>query len=607
MSNGIDVISDTTGLAIAAAGEKQASNLKELISIQLRIAEATEKTLSNKELETESSLSNYVLSNLRENTDVKVYNSVREYWFTAKGAKRLSGGSNGSDYKALTKLVSEWYKLTRQLVKDWDGWTRFAHPDRLSISTGTKMGSNSNLVCEPSTETVAGRDDYAGNPLFAITYCNWKMVNNEPIITAIKDVSPDFSFYDKDKYVGVLQMSAYVHWTELEESSDHYDRGYCATLKPYSHIEPLPESVALDGTMREWVLHGACPAGVKDDGTYTACYGVEPSWHGMSHNNINTVTAKMGNGISGACTCDWSFLKWMTYIKYGSLTLDGILNGTYGYWYSDAAQISETGVKRIIVPLASMNNYIVGSQVRIDNWDGVSTDFWGHRNKDTMAITGSHSVTITDIQKVNINDTDYGAIYVDIDTPFDTIISDGSTTRIYTFIWHTGSTANVLGNDGGIMPKDGTGRAPVKLQGIEFALGQYEVYTDTIYNMTSENDEFYGQPYICKLYSKRSTDLTGDYNAVDSKVKALSALGSVKYEKYSNGMFFATVTGGSSSTYHKDAIYLYKSAGTREILGFGALGYVVGYAGLGFAYCDHGLGGSDFSCGSRLSPNGNRG
>ena len=607
MSNGIDVISDTTGLAIAAAGEKQASNLKELISVQLRIAEATEKTLSNKELETESSLSNYVLSNLRENTDVKAYNSVREYWFTAKGAGRLSGGSNGSDYKALTKLVSEWYKLTRQLVKDWDGWTRFAHPDRLSISTGTKMGSNANLVCEPSTETVAGRDDYAGNPLFAITYCNWKMVNNEPIITAIKDVSPDFSFYDKDKYVGVLQMSAYVHWTELEESSDHYDRGYCATLKPYSHIEPLPESVAPDGTMREWVLHGACSAGVKDDGTYTACYGVEPSWHGMNHNNINTVTTKMGNGISGACTCDWSFLKWMTYIKYGSLTLDGILNGTYGYWYSDAAQIAETGVKRIIVPLASMNNYIVGSQVRIDNWDGVSTDWWSHRNQDTMAITGSHSVTITDIQKVNINDTDYCAIYVDIDTPFDTIISDGSTTRIYTFLWHTGSTANVLGNDGGIMPKDGAGRAPVKLQGIEFALGQYEVYTDTIYNMTLENDEFYGQPYICKLYSKRSTALTGDYNAVDSKVKALSAWDYVKYEKYSNGMFFATVTGGSSSTYHKDSIYLNKSAGTREILGFGHLGNGVGAAGLGFAYCDLGLGYWNFSCGSRLSPNGNRG
>ena len=607
MSNGVDVISDTTGLAIATAGEKQASNLKELISIQLRIAEATEKTLNNKELETESSLSNYVLSNLRENTDVKAYNSVREYWFTEKGAGRLSGGSNGSDYKALTKLVSEWYKLTRQLVKDWDGWTRFAHPDKLSISTGTKMGSNANLVCEPSTETVAGRDDYAGNPLFAITYCNWKMVNNEPIITAIKDVSPDFSFYDKDKYVGVLQMSAYVHWTELEESSDHYDRGYCATLKPYSHIEPLPESVALDGTMREWVLHGACSAGVKDDGTYTACYGVEPSWRDMNYNNINTITTKMGNGISGACTCDWSFLKWMTYIKYGSLTLDGILNGTYAYWYSDVAQIAETGVKRIIVPLASMNSYIVGSQVRIDNWDGISTDLWGERGKDTMAITGSHSVTITDIQKVNINDTDYGAIYVDIDTPFDTIISNGSTTKIYTFLWHTGSTASVLGNDGGIMPKDSKGRAPVKFQGIEFALGQYEVYTDVIYNMTSGNDGFYGQPYICKLYNKRSNNLTSDYNAVDSKVKALSDWDYVKYEKYSNGMFFATVTGGSSSTYHEDIIYLSKSAGLREIMGFGNMGIGVAPAGLGCAYCNFGIYNSNFGGGSRLSPNGNRG
>lgn len=539
-----------------------------------------------------------ILANL-DGTKEK-YEKMQQIWFNANGAKKTTP-------EELTALVTKWYKLTRQLVKGWDGWTRFAHPDKLSISTGTKMGSNANLVCEPSTETDAGRDDYAGNPLFAITYCNWKMVNNEPIITAIKDVSPDFSFYDKDKYVGVLQMSAYVHWTELEESSDHYDRGYCATLKPYSHIEPLPESVAPDGTMREWVLHGACSAGVDDNGNYTECYGVEPSWHGMNHNNMNVVTKEMGNGISCSCMCDWSFLKWMTYIKYGSLTLDSILNGTYAYWYSDVAQVAETGVKRIIIPLASMNNYIVGSQVRIDNWDGKSTDWWSQRNKDTMAITGSHSVTITDIQKVNINDIDYGAIYVDIATPFNTVISDSSTTRIYTFLWRTGSTVNVLGNDGGIMPKDSAGRAPVKLQGIEFSLGQYEVYTDVIYNMTLEDDEFYGQPYICRLFDKRSTALTSDYKAADSKLKALEAWEYVKYEKYSNGMFFGTVTGGSSSTCHKDAVYLAKIAGTREILSFGFLGYGVGGAGLGFANCGGGLGRSYFDHGSRLSPNGNRG
>lgn len=605
MSNGVDVISDTTGVAIAAAGEKQASNLKELISIQLRIAEATEKTLNNKELETESSLSNYVLSNLRENTDVKAYNSVREYWFTAKGAGRLSGGSNGSDYKALTKLVSEWYKLTRQLVKDWDGWTRFAHPDKLSISTGTKMGSNANLVCEPSTETVAGRDDYAGNPLFAITYCNWKMVNNEPIITAIKDVSPDFSFYDKDKYVGVLQMSAYVHWTELEESGDHYDRGYCSTLKPYSHIEPLPESVAPDGTMREWVLHGACSASLNDDGTYSECYGKEPCWTGMNHNNMNIVAKKLGNGISFSCTCDWAFLKTMAMIKYGSLTLDDIMVGCFNYYYADSAQVAESGVNRVLLSKdVPLTKYVVGSYIRIDNWNGTLDDN-SARNKATVAITGKHGVKITDIQKVTIDGTDYTAVYVDGE-PFNTSVTHGEVTRIYTWNWSSGTLANILGNDGSIDLK--SGKYPIKLQGIEFAWSQIEAFADTILNITADdNGDLWYQPYVCKSVDKRSTTVTSDYVACNVKVQCTEKWRYIKYEKYSNGYYFPSIVDGSSSTYHRDGIYTNNTYGTREVLAFGDFSDSSAIGGLSCINGGRSLGVSRFNFGSRLSPNGVRG
>lgn len=605
MSNGVDVISDTTGLAIATAGEKQASNLKELISIQLRIAEATEKTLNNKELETESSLSNYVLSNLRENTDVKAYNSVREYWFTAKGAWRLSGGSNGSDYKALTKLVSEWYKLTRQLVKDWDGWTRFAHPDKLSISTGTKMGSNANLVCEPSTETVAGRDDYAGNPLFAITYCNWKMVNNEPIITAIKDVSPDFSFYDKDKYVGVLQMSAYVHWTELEESGDHYDRGYCSTLKPYSHIEPLPESVAPDGTMREWVLHGACSASLNDDGTYSECYGKEPCWTDMGHNKMNIVAKKLGNGISFSCTCDWSFLKTMTMIKYGSLTLDDIMVGCFNYYFADSAQVAESGVNRVLLSKdVPLTKYVVGSYIRIDNWDGTLDD-WNARNKKTVAITGKHGVKITDIQKVTVEGTDYTAVYVDGE-PFNTSVANGAVTRIYTWNWHSGALANILGNDGSIDLTNG--KYPIKLQGIELAWAQFEIFTDTILNITLDNTgDFWYQPYVCKSVDKRSAAVTSDYVACNVKLQGTENWKYIKYEKYSNGYYFPSIADGSSSTFYRDGIYTNKAVGIREVAGFGTFTNGRDLGGLSCCTAYNSLTSDNFNCGSRLSPNGVRG
>ena len=602
---GIDLMGNSTGLKIAAANEDQADTLKRIADSQEKLVAIEAKRLDNLELEGESTLANYVLSNLRENADVTKYDAVKEYWFRSMGAGRLSGGADSTDIKALTKLVTKWYKLTRQLVKDWDGWTRFAHPDKLSISTGTKMGSNANMTCEPSTETVAGQDDYAGNPLFAITYCNWKMVNNEPVITAIKDVSPDFSFYDKDKYVGVLQMSAYVHWTELEEFSDHYDRGYCATLKPYSHIEPLPESVAPDGTMREWVLHGACAASLNDDGTYSECYAKEPCWTGMNHNNMNTVAKKLGNGISFSCSCDWNFLKWMTYIKYGSLTLDTIMAGCFNYYYADSAVVAETGVNRVLLAsTVALDKYVIGSYIRIDNWNGALDD-WSARNKATVAITGKHGVKITDIQKVTIDGTDYTAIYVDGE-PFDTSITDGAVTRIYTWNWSSGALVNILGNDGSINLTNG--KYPIKLQGIEFAWAQFEVLSDVILNLTKDdNDDYWYQPYVCKTVDKRSTAVTSDYGACNVKLKGTENWQYIKYEKYSNGYYFPQIIGGSSSTYHRDAIYTNKATGTREVLAFGDFGFGSAYGGLSFLHGNVSLGNSGFNFGSRLSPNGVRG
>lgn len=595
----IDIMSDTTGKEIALAGQAQVEALN-------RVADSLKTIASDKMASNTDLLDDYVLSILKANpSDKDTYYAMQQFWFKSKGANKLTLGASETDTSALTKLVTEWYKLTRQLVKDWDGWTRFSHPDKLSVSTGTKMGSNANMVCEPSTETVAGRDDYAGNPLFAITYCNWKMVNNEPIITAIKDVSPDFSFYDKDKYVGVLQMSAYVHWTELEESSDHYDRGYCATLKPYSHIEPLPEAVAPDGTMREWVLHGACAASLNDDGTYSECYGKEPCWTGMNHNNMNTVAKKLGNGISFSCSCDWNFLKWMTYIKYGSLTLDTIMVGCFNYYYADSAVVAETGVNRVLLAsTVALDKYVIGSYVRIDNWNGTLDD-WSARNKATVAITGKHGVKITDIQKVTIDGTDYTAVYVDGE-PFDTSITDGAVTRIYTWNWSSGALANILGNDGSINLTNC--KYPIKLQGIEFAWAQFEVLSDVILNPTKDdNDDYWYQPYVCKAVDKRSTAVTSDYGACNIKLKGTESWQYIKYEKYSNGYYFPQIVGGSSSTYHRDAIYTNKSTGTREVLAFGDSGTGSASGGLSYLRGYYSLGRSIFSCGSRLSPNGVRG
>ncbi len=551
-------------------------------------------------------LESYVITNLQGVNDVTKYNQVRNFYFLARGADKLNGTTTDTDATTLTGIVSDWYKLTRKLVKDWDGWTRFAHPDVSSASEGTKMGSNANMVCVPSTETVAGRDDYASNPLFAITYCNWKMsTDSTPLITAIEGISDDFSKDSPSKLLGVLQMSAYVYVTDIDSNGDHYDVGYEANPNGHDGETPLPEAVKADGTFREWVLHGACACSLADDGnSYFMCYGQDPAWTGMSHNNMNTITAKMGNGISTSTSADDAFIKFMCYIKYGNLSLEPFMQGCVSNWSSSLAQVAETGVRRVIIPASEKGNWTLGSQVVIDNWDGKLGE-WDSRNKSTKAITGKKSATITDIKDVTINGAAYCALYVDTDSAFDTSITDGSRTKIYSYLCKTGSTRNVLGNDGSQNLTDQ--KHAYKIQGIECSWGQYEVLSDVILNLTQDGDDYYYTPYICKNYAKRSTSVTSDYTACDVKLKSTEDWQYIKHEKYSKGYFFPDIVGGSASTYTRDAIYTNKTTGTREVLSFGGLGTWSTVGGLSCLFGYYALSYSYFDYGSRLSPNGTRG
>lgn len=551
-------------------------------------------------------LNQYVLTSLQGNNDVKAYNRIRNFYFLARGADKLKGTTTDTDATTLTGIVTDWYKLTRNLVKDFDGYVRFPHPDVSSQSTGTKYGSLAGMLCEISTETVKGRNDYEGHPLFATTYCNWKMASNNPVITAVEGVSPDFSFDDKSKLLGVLQMSAWIYGTDIDASSDHYDIGYEATIHAHTNEEPLPEAKLTDGTVREWVLHGACACSLADDGkSYYMCYGQEPSWTGMSHNNMKTITDLMGNGISTSTSVDDSFIKRMCYMLFGSMTLDDTMIGNVNYWADSIAQVAETGVKRVIIPAADINKFPIGSYVVIDAWDGTTTDTWSLRNKSTKSITGKVGVKVLDSKKVTINGTDYTALYVDTPSTFDTSVTTGSQTRVYSWIYHTGSTRNILGNTGSVNPTDGN--HVIKVQGIEFSWGQYEALSDVILELTKDGDNYYYQPYVCKPYAKRSTSKTDDYEACDVKLQGTESWQYIKHEKYSKGFFFPDIVGGSSSTYTKDAIYTNKNTGEREVLLFGYLCRGSGDGGLSCLYGNGGLGDSTFYYGSRLSPNGTRG
>ena len=523
------------------------------------------------------------------------YDKVMKRWFELKGAKNCTPAQ-------LTALCEEWYSKTRD---NWNGYTTFAQPSVTAISTGTAGGDNAGLTCTPSTNTTAGTDDYAGLPLFAIKDVNYEVdaTTLDITITDIDGVTDGFERSNPNRYVGVMQMAGYRYQYSDAES---YTHGYSARpINAMADIEPLPEAVRVDGTLRQFVVHGKYYTGIN--GTkMTQCSGQKVrAW--ISHNTLHTISNENGAQYSGGTTVDDSFLKLMTWIKYKSLTLDNIMAGCNNYNGQYYAQVSETDVKRVLVPTSAIIE--VGSMVEIGTY-GSSADRGTASNYN---ISGQYGAEVTAVETVTVSGTTYKAIYVDTDETFDTVANGNATsgsTIISTWHWKTGMTDSVLGNDGSWVSNTDS-KHPFKLQGIECMVGGYEVLADVIMNIETIDSASHYVPYIVRLKSHQATSITANYEGITDLAIACPASDSwqyIKKQKYKGGVTYPEVVGGSSSTFTRDAFYMNKNGtvATREWLAFGCL-YLGAYAGLSFLNGCGALTYGHWYFLARLSPNGNRG
>ena len=517
----------------------------------------------------------------------------------------LTNGAASATPAELTALCDRWYTATRT---GWDGGVKFYAPDVSAVSDGEKIGNNAGLTCTPSTNTVAGQDDYAGLPLFACVDVNWIVDPNtlEPVITAIDGITDSFDRYDPAKFVGVMQMSGYRWWNDGD--TNYYLRGYCDSLKPYANIEPLAEAVrSSDNSVRPWVVHAKYMAKVEC-GKFTCYSGVIPTAYSVSHNSSHTYAKAVGSQYSGGTAADNAWLKLMSMIKYGIMTQDGVNQGCVQYNFQYPAAVAESGVQRVIITKGQAANLIVGSSVIIGNYAG-SLD---RNNSGMYSITGQTGAVITSIQEVTIDGNTYAAVNVDC-AAFDTVANGASatgTTYISTWHWRSGTCDNVLGNDGS-PDSPGSGKYPAMIQGIEYSVGGYEVYADVILNLYKDsNDVYWYEPYLVNRSAQQSTRITPNYKATGLKCQQPDASNwiYIKKEGYAKGIYFPVLVGGSSSTYHRDGFYMNsESAGTCEWLAFGHLNLGVGHGGLSVLFGGRGLSLAWWRVLARLSPNGNRG
>ncbi len=528
------------------------------------------------------------------------YTSMMKLWFSMNDAAALTDFSS---------LCDRWYAITRT---GWTGGTRFYHWPGSGSGEGTKVGDNAGMVAQTSTNDTAGRDDYQAVPLFHCLDCNWFLdENGVPHITAIEGVCGNFERYNPDKLVGVIQMTGWHRYVDDAEN-DVFTHMYTDEIGA-SGYHPLPEAVNPDGTVRTWVVHAKYASG-DDYGCYS---GVHPWTYTASHNS--TITAfhgKWGSQYGGKTSADDAFLKLMFYLKYANLSADGVLQGCVNYNYQYAVAVQETGVERVILTAAQAANIKIGSTVMVGN----PTAFSGANLNIDRNQAGMRAKV--DRKKVTRKETIAGgnvAIYIDnggvtFDTTANTITNPGdSPTYISTSPWYTGTCDNVKGVDGS-PTTPGTDAEPCILQGIEYALGAYEVVSDCIMKYYQDsNSKYHLTVYVCREASKYATSLNANYSLVDYEVDCPGSsswqyISEHGYDITHPDVWFPHLIGCTSSQRTKDAIYiLATSTSAYEWLPLGHMTVGVGYAGLSLVQANSGLGFAWWNILARLSPTGNRG
>lgn len=490
------------------------------------------------------------------------------------------------------------------------------------ISTGEKLDANAGLICEPSTKTIIGQNDYANIPLFK-TYDVNAYVDDEGVrhVTAIKG---DKDFKDEGKVdVFVLGMSYY----EKVWEDDQYWY-YSRTDLPRDGYTIARECINRDGTIQPFALYSKYVCG-DIDGILYSSKGLMPSRQTSSTAQLGTLNAnnsyngmisafqKRGKFYSGGMTCDYKYILTTFYLKYATLNSQSIMAGCTNYSFQYVASVQSED-KSTYFPLtkSQANAVEIGSYVSVG---------YAHINKSSDRYYQNMHMYANDVKvlrKEAIDDNNV-AIYLDVKEPFNTMpvtVADGVISDIYisAMHWHSGFSDDVLDRDG--CPCDTNaqltnGKFPMVIQGIECMVGGYETYANAFMDIVdaSGKREVYIQNDASQLTTNIATAKTtykkSPYSIQPQKLNSWNYITRIDFD-LENGAFVQTNVGqdgSSTATGFADGVYVDNaSSGQREFLGFGSLWYSSS-AGLSCLLTSGGVGTALWYLLARLSINGVRG
>lgn len=454
-----------------------------------------------------------------------------------------------------------------------------------------KLDDNAGLVCEPSTDTVDGRDDYADIPLFKWYNCNYKRdASGHAYPTAIEHLSDNYRKTGTVD-VGVIQMTPYVKW---DDSDPDYIL-WSITDSPRDGFTPWAAAKSGD-TVYPYVIHSKFFSGVGEDGLLRSVYDLVPA-HNQSYNSLITDYGKKGAGYKGAGgeRATWQIL--FNSIKYAVKSSQEKYAGCTGYnlQYPAAVQRSEK-LTYFPVTAAQAKNLLVGSRVSV-GYGSKGSD--GTVNNDRSASTVHQYADEAKILKIEPIDDTTSAVYLDCDA-FDTMpvaLSDtlNAPITLSTMHWHSGTTDAVIGHHDGSPGSNTDLKHPYRVQGIEYAVGGYEVLSDVVLAFDDSNGK---DVYVCPAgvaHTKTDAEILANYKKVGSFPADDFWIGDIGFDPETCITYPAT-QGSGDKTGVGDRVYGGGNASKntlREYLQGSSLLYWLG-AGASCVNCWSGLGGGSW-------------
>ena len=353
------------------------------------------------------------------------------------------------------------------------------------------------LVCTPSTEAAANRDDFAKLPQFwALEVAAEKNADGTHTIYAVEFIDSYDDVRRSKHLCWVLQKNTYTK--EWDEGGYRYFKMRC---HPSTGYETWPQGTDKNGTVYGYIANPKYAAGFDSDGLI----GCRPPINYSSHSDNVGLWRKRGAQYAGA---SGRLLKWqlaMIRLKYARKGNSGTIEGCTGYNYQYTAAAGESGVKRVLLTAAQAANLFVGSSVIIgDKGTGTSAD----RDVASMYKLAKNK-RIASITDVTIGGTAYKAVNIETDTAFDT---EAGVTYISTMPYWSGWNDTVQGYDGSRYSPT-SGKEPGLIQRTEFQNGSYLILADEFMQWGKDADGNYTLDlYTCHDQSKVTTgSITADY------------------------------------------------------------------------------------------------